>query len=88
MQSPELDKLFPGVAVEPLNKLKKVRFVAELEKASKANGGVPVLERLLKDNPKLPLEELLQSVHELAKLDEKWAKSSQKLRALFPLTPV
>ena len=86
MQSPELDKLFPGVDSEPLAKLKKVRFLDELEKASKANGGAPVLAQLLKDNPNLPLEELNQSVHDLAELDEQWAKNSQRLRALFPST--
>lgn len=85
MKSQWLDGLFPGVDAEALNKLKKAMFSAELEKASKLNGGQPVLVQLLKDNPNMGDEELNQAVHDLAKRDSKWAESSKQLREKFPL---
>ena len=86
MKSPQLDNLFPGVNAEALNKLKKAKFSAELEKASKVHGGLPALSQLLRDNPNLGHEELNQSVHDLAELDSKWAENSRQLREMFPLT--
>lgn len=88
MKSPQLESLFPGVPPESLDKLLKARFSAELEKAAKNNGGLPTLSQLLKENPQMSHEEINQTVHELAELDEKWQKNSKGLRDLFPLTSV
>ena len=86
MKSQKLDDLFPGVDAESLKKLKKIKFVADLELAARSNGGQPVLAQLLKDNPNMGYEELNQAVHDLAELDSKWSESSKQLREMFPLT--
>jgi hypothetical protein len=86
MKSPEIDNLFPGVNPSSLDKLKQVRFADELEKAMTANSGAPALMKMLEDEPNLSMQEIKELVHDLAEVDQGWAKSSEKLRTLFPST--